>query len=75
MDRLKHKVRLCVKLKEILFAIFALFFAAGLIVLRVIFFKDRNPNAELLIDLLRQISTNEKYRTMQKKEPQDDKQS
>jgi len=39
---------------------FALLFVVGLIVLRFRFMKDRNPNAELLIDLLRRISTNEK---------------
>jgi hypothetical protein len=57
-------------MKETLFAIFALLFVAGLILLRVIFFKDRNPNAELLIELLRWMSANE-GRTMQRKESQD----
>ena len=52
-NTLKHSVRLCAELKEILFIIFALFFVAGLIVLRFRFIKDRNPNTELLIDLLR----------------------
>jgi hypothetical protein len=55
-------VRLCAELKEILFMIFALLFVVGLIILRVIFFKDRNPNAELLKALLRHISMNEKDR-------------
>ena len=53
-------MRLCAELKEILFMIFALLFVVGLIILRVIFFKDRNPNAELLNALLRHISANEK---------------
>jgi len=43
-------------LKEVLFIIFALFFVMGLIVLRLRFIKDRNPNAELLIELLRLIN-------------------
>ena len=59
-------------LKETLFAIFALLFVVGLIVLRLRFFKDRNPNAELLNDLLRHISTNEKYRTVQREKLRDD---
>ncbi len=47
------------KLKEILFIIFALLFVVGLIVFRLRFIKDRNPNAELLIELLRWMSANE----------------
>ena len=58
-DTLKHKVRLCAKMKETLFAIFALLFVVGLIVFRLRFIKDRNPNAELLNDLLRWMSANE----------------
>ena len=57
-----HKVRLCANLKEILFIIFVLLFIVGLIVFRLRFIKDRNPNAELLNDLLRWMSTNEKDR-------------
>jgi len=57
-------------MKETLFAIFALLFVVGLIVFRLRFIKDRNPNAELLIDLLRWMSANE-GRTVQKKESQD----
>jgi hypothetical protein len=48
------------RLKEILLIIFALLFVVGLIVFRLRFIKDRNPNAELLIDLLRRISTDDK---------------
>ena len=66
-------VRLCAKLKEILFIIFALLFVAGLIVLRFRFIKDRNPNAELLIDLLRWMSANGST-IMQRKKLQDDRQ-
>ena len=57
-------------LKEILLKIFALLFVAGLIVFRLRFIKDRNPNAELLIDLLRWMSANE-GRAVQKQESQD----
>ena len=46
-------------LKEILFVIFALLFVVGLIVFRLKFIKDRNPNVELLIELLRWMSANE----------------
>ena len=49
-------------LKEILFIIFALLFVVGLVVFRLRFIKDRNPNAELLIELLRWMSANEKDR-------------
>jgi len=38
---------------DILLLVFGLFFLAGLIVFRFRFIKDRNPNTELLIDLLR----------------------
>jgi len=47
-------------LKEILLIICVLLFVVGLIVFRLRFIKDRNPNAELLIELLRRISTNKK---------------
>jgi len=56
---LRHKVRLCAKLKEIVLIIFGLFLV-GLIIFWFKFIKDRNPNAELLIDLLRCISTDDK---------------
>ena len=49
-------------MKEILFIIFVLLFVVGLIVFRLRFIKDRNPNAELLNDLLRWMSANEKDR-------------
>ena len=38
---------------DILLLIFGLLFLVGLIVFRFKFIKDRNPNTELLIDLLR----------------------
>ncbi len=44
------------KLKEILLIISGLFVLVGLIVFRLKIIKDRNPNAELLIDLLRWMS-------------------
>ena len=58
------------RLKEILLIIFALLFVVGLIVFRLKFIKDRNPNAELLIELFRWMSANE-GRTMQRKDSQD----
>jgi hypothetical protein len=58
------------RLKEILFVIFALLFVVGLIVFRLRFIKDRNPNAELLIDLLRWMSANGSE-AIQKKESED----
>jgi len=45
-------------MKEILLIIFGLLFLAGLVVFRFRCMKDRNPNAELLIDLLRWMSAN-----------------
>ncbi len=38
---------------DILLLVFGLLFLVGLIVFRFRFIKDRNPNAEILIDLLR----------------------
>lgn len=52
------------RLKEILFIIFALLFVVGLIVFRFGFIKDRNPNAELLIELLRRINMNKENKTL-----------
>jgi hypothetical protein len=38
---------------DILLLVFGLLFLVGLIVFRFRFIKDRNPNAKILIDLLR----------------------
>ncbi|MCG2755648.1 MAG: hypothetical protein L6247_08825 [Desulfobacteraceae bacterium] len=57
-------------MKEILFIIFALLFVVGLIVFRLSFIKDRNPNAELLINLLRWMNANGSE-AIQKKDSQD----
>ena len=53
-----------------LLIIFGLFVLVGLIVFRLRFIKDRNPNAELLIELLRWMSANE-GRAEQRKDSQD----
>jgi len=53
-------VRLYSELKEILFIIFALLFVVGLIALRFRNIENPTPEIELLFDLLRRISTNEK---------------
>ena len=55
-------MRLCAELKEILFMIFALLFVVGLIVSRFRNIENLTPETELLFDLLRRISTNEKDR-------------
>ncbi len=47
-------------MKEILFMIFALLFVVGLIVLRFRNIENLTPETELLFDLLRRISMNEK---------------
>ena len=52
------------RLKDILFIMFMLLFVVGLIVFRLRNIKDRNPNAELLIELLRRISMNKKNKTL-----------
>ena len=52
------------RLKEILFIIFALLLVVGLIVFRLKTIKDRSPNAELLIELLRRISTNKENKPL-----------
>jgi len=57
-------------LKEILLIIFAFLFVVGLIVFKLKFIKDRNPNAELLIDLLRWMNANGSE-AIQKKDSQD----
>lgn len=59
-------------LKEIFLLIFGLLFVAGLVVFKIKFIKGRNPNAELLNDLLKWMSANKKKD--QTKEPQDDRQ-
>ena len=50
-------------MKEILFIIFALIFLVGLIVFRLRIIKNRNPNAELLVELLKRISMNKENKT------------
>ena len=55
-------MRLCAELKEILFMIFAVLFVVGLIVLRFRNIENLTPEIELLFDLLRRISMNEKDR-------------
>jgi hypothetical protein len=69
-NTIRTEVELCAELKEILSIIFGLILLAGLVVFQIRFIKDRNPNAELLNDLLRWMSANKK--TDQTKEPQED---
>ena len=59
-------------MKDILLIIFGLLIFAGLVVLRFRFTKDRNPNADLLIDALRCISGSE-HNDISKKECQNDR--
>lgn len=56
-------------MKDMLLIIFGLLIFAGLVVLRFRFTKDRNPNADLLIDALRCISGSE-HNDISKKECQ-----
>jgi len=71
-NTIRTEVKLGAELKEILSIIFGLILVAGLVVFQIRFVKDRNPNAELLIDLLKWMSANKK--TDQTKEPQEDRQ-